>query len=106
MDSIEPGVSSGGRFDPRWRSRKPPVGKADREVVHLIDDLSVDLEVSVGQEPTSTIIDVLDLRLDDHAMITREDLAAISPSVSLAQRRRFESRSGPGSPACRGQDLQ
>ena len=55
--------------------------QADGEIVHLVDHLSVDLQVPVRDEHSRSIIARFDLGLNPHALVRRNDLAAISPAM-------------------------
>ena len=60
-------------------------GQTDRKIVHLVNHFSVDLQVPVRDEQASLIIAHLDLGLNRHALVRRDDLTAIRPAVALAR---------------------
>ena len=81
-------------------------GQTDRKIVHLVDHFAIDCQVPVGHEQSSPIIADLDLRLNRHALVRRDDLSAIGPAVTLAHARRLEDGRWTDPPALRRHDFQ
>ena len=62
-------------------------GKAENEVMHLVDDLAVDFEVTISQQAPAVVVACLDLRLHGDAVIRRNDLPSIGPGMRLPKPR-------------------
>ena len=100
----------------RWRSYRQGLAvasegharltQAHREVLHLVDHLAVDRQVTVGLQQVLRIIDRSGHRLDRHPLVARDDLAPVVPAVPLTESDRLEHAVGTAIPAPDRQQLE